>query len=191
MQRFDTSDACRLKLDSVLRRYTMFRNDSHNDMRSRKEFNDSLLVGLQMVNGGERCSTFDLGLNQAMVDEYAPSETDHTGELFRGVAHAISKGCVSDFHYISHGAARNHWETHGKYVCSWRTAQYKLVAFTRIRAHACMCLRWYLKIVDTSQAQDDDVDSDAGTDGDAPLVLDSLFSALSQMHCRLVALEEL
>jgi hypothetical protein len=141
------------------------------------------------------------------------TNTRQSDALFSGIANAICRNNVQNFHGIAHGtrpgapdASRPGFEINaGKVVYSWKYLHYDFKAFTRASHRAGRHPNYFIQVVDNNQLQDDSGDSGDNTDveitdtrwldlpphrhHDGSSGVGSVYTTLQNLHERLNSLE--
>ncbi len=114
--------------------------------------------------------------------------SDHRILMFTEMAKILCNNDTTNFHAIKHGKPKDPSDLANKMAIQWDSGPKHFIFSARTEDLGDMDLtNWYFRITNDSIQPNDDMDSDAETDGGG---LDSILKILKNLHNRLSALEE-
>lgn len=195
---FDTSDTARQLIDQALIENTELNRDGSEERMIVCRYTRLIIIRtiFDGVNSFNTASViFKIGFQQSNIIE-GREET-----LILGIANAICRNQIQDFHFIAHGEKFHQKQKHGKYQASWSFGHYKFRVYTRVSRHHQRTLNYFMQITDTDQLQNDTGDSGDDTDNEVQDYrrielppdnkgrMDAVFTVLDSLHKTLGRLE--
>lgn len=158
---FDTSDTARQLIDQALIDNTELHRDG-SELRIQVCRDTRRIIIRTIFNGVNSFNTasviFKTGFQQSNIIE------GREKTLILGIANAICRNRIQDFHFVAHGKPFRQSEMYGKYQASWSFDHYKFRVYTRVSRDYYRTLKYFMQITDTDQLQNDTGDSGDDTD---------------------------